>query len=225
MPKTIYKKIIDFTIPYTYYLEWTTGMKYYGVRHSRDSYVGDIMITYFTSSKYVKEYITENGNPIIIRVDKCFETKEDALEYEHQFLVYNNVAKDETWLNKTNGSKKFHCISHTPETKAQMSIDRSGEKSYWLGKTHTPEAKKKVSGANSGRVCTDETRKKLSIAALGRVFTEETKAKMSVAKKGIKNPKSSTVHLNEHTKCIHCGMVTNLGNITHWHNDNCKHKK
>ena len=32
-------------------------------------------------------------------------------------------------------------------------------------------------------------------------------------------------HLSVKIACNVCGVVSNSGNITRWHNDNCKHKK
>lgn len=31
--------------------------------------------------------------------------------------------------------------------------------------------------------------------------------------------------MNAHHKCVYCGKEANLGNISRWHNDKCKHKK
>ena len=241
MPKTIYKTIIDFTIPYTYYLEWTTGMKYYGVRYSNGSYVGDIMQTYFTSSSHVTKYIKENGKPNIVIVDKCFETKVEALEYEHQFLMYNNAAKSETWLNKSNGYGKFHCVSHTPETKKKLSIASAGHlgtKNCRYGKHLSDEAKAKISLANLGKKHTPETKRKISILLSGENCSEETRKKMSISKTGEKNHFYGKTHTDESrekmsaailaiskVECIHCGILANVGNIRRCHNDNCKHKK
>ena len=73
--------------PYTYAIGWSKhGVWYYGVRTSKSSYVGDIMIKYFTSSSLVKEFIHTNGPPNIIKVTRIFESVEEAIEHEHKFL-------------------------------------------------------------------------------------------------------------------------------------------
>jgi len=52
------------------------------------------------------------------------------------------------------------------------------------GKSHSDQAKKKISKASKSRVFSEETRRKLSIASKGRRHSEEAKKKMSEAKKG-----------------------------------------
>lgn len=59
---------------------------------------------------------------------------------------------------------------------------------------------------------------------------DDTNEKKCVSKLGSKNPNYQKVgNWNNVNKikfnCIHCGLNTTKGNITRWHNDNCKHKK
>jgi len=50
-------------IPYTYLIGWTSTNKYYyGVRFAKNCNPSELFITYFTSSKHVKNYINSpNG--------------------------------------------------------------------------------------------------------------------------------------------------------------------
>jgi alpha-galactosidase/6-phospho-beta-glucosidase family protein len=60
-------------------------------------------------------------------------------------------------------------------------------------------------------------------------FHEMQSKKMSEwNKKQWKDPeyrKMQAKKLNKKAVCNVCGVVSNRGNITRWHNDNCKHKK
>lgn len=108
-----------------------------------------------------------------------------------------------------------------------------------LGKTLTPEHKKKLSTALKGRKKTEETKTRmkeswklrpprskehcmaLSEANKGRVISQKTREKMSISKKGI-NP----VHTQITWECPHCGKVgIGISNFNRWHNNNCKAKK
>jgi hypothetical protein len=44
------------------------------------------MITYETSSKYVKEFISKYGNPDIVQIRKVFANKDEARKWEHKVL-------------------------------------------------------------------------------------------------------------------------------------------
>lgn len=105
--------------PYTYLIGWTKLDKwYYGVRYANPkSPKEDLWKQYFTSSKYVKEFREKFGDPDIVRIDKVFHTKQEAVNYEHQFLTENAVLYDDKWLNKNIGGN----IVITDEIKEKMS--------------------------------------------------------------------------------------------------------
>ena len=58
----------------------------------------------------------------------------------------------------------------------------------WIGKNRIfadPKTRnKKISIANTGRVCSDKTREKLRLAGIGRIFSKETRMKISTANLG-----------------------------------------
>ena len=86
--------------PYTYAIGWSKyKVWYYGVRFSKNSYVGDIWVDYFTSSSLVKEFVSNNGQPDIIKVCKVFECVDDAILHEHKFLVKVKANTNPNFLN------------------------------------------------------------------------------------------------------------------------------
>jgi hypothetical protein len=97
----LFQKVVD-TEMYTYLIGWTKLNKfYYGVRYSKKSTTEELWITYFTSSKHVKDFRIENGEPDIIQIRKVFNDKQKAQLWEHKVLKRLNCAKSEKWLNKT----------------------------------------------------------------------------------------------------------------------------
>ena len=95
-------------IYYTYHICWTaTNTHYYGVRGTNTLPHDDLWKKYFTSSKYVKLYRAEHGEPDIVEVRRVFDdAREKALWWERKVLVRMNVVKSTQWLNRYAGSYK-----------------------------------------------------------------------------------------------------------------------
>ena len=80
------------TKPYTYLIGWTEHKKYYyGVRFAKNCNPKDLWITYFTSSKYVKEIRQMYGEPDLIQIRKIFENVYSARLWENKVLKRLNV--------------------------------------------------------------------------------------------------------------------------------------
>ena len=159
---------------YTYLLAWSNNQKYYyGVRYANNAHPDDLFNTYFTSSKYVKKFIKEYGDPDIIQIRKTFNTKESARQWENRVLNRMDVMHDDRSLNMTNNFA-FRSEGRTPEHCANLSKSLTGRYSPFTGKTHSDEAKKKNSQKHKGK---PSPRK-------GAVLSDETKQKLSASKKG-----------------------------------------
>ena len=73
---------------------------------------------------------------------------------------------------------------HTEKTKSAMRDKRKGEKNFMFGKTHTEEARRKISITHQNKVITEEQRLAVSKRLKGRKFSEEHKQKISEALTG-----------------------------------------
>ena len=94
--------------PYTYLISWSKlGKSYYGVKYGKDANPDTFWKNYFTSSKHVSIFREQNGEPDVIKVDRVFDTAEEAREYEELYLDKVNAVKDEQWLNKHNSGRWF----------------------------------------------------------------------------------------------------------------------
>lgn len=140
------------------------------------------------------------------------------------------------WVGVTKGS----IIS--PEDRKKRGL--SGEKNPFWKKTHTNEAKEKMSKANAGKKHTIEFKKNVSKRFKGIPKSEEHKRKIGRSGycmlKNIITGESIRILITERhqydaslwkvpitlgqkkIQCPHCNMISNVTNINRWHNDNCK---
>lgn len=90
--------------PYTYLIGWSNHNKwYYGVRWGKKCNPSELWISYFTSSKYVKEFREKHGEPDVIDIRKTFNHSKNARLWEHKVLRRLNVTSSDIWLNKSDG--------------------------------------------------------------------------------------------------------------------------
>ena len=139
------------------------------MRFARNCSTNDLWKTYFTSSRHVKEFREQYGEPDVIQVRQTFNDSLQAREWEHKVLRRLKVLASEKWLNKSTGKSIPPLI---------------GSDHPFFGKTHSDDVRKKMSRAKKGIVFSVEHREKLSRGNKGKIVSDATKAKMSLAKKG-----------------------------------------
>jgi hypothetical protein len=197
--------------PYTYLIGWSSHNKwYYGVRYAKNCHPSDLWTTYFTSSKYVKEFRKAYGEPDIIQIRKIFYSIEKSRLWENKVLTKLKVEIDNKWLNKHSGGKKFYCSGHTETTKQKFRnrpkksfamFGKFGPEHQRFGKKHSDEWKNNMSVRMKNRFFSESHRKKISESNKGRKLSEEhknklrnqiikesTKKKISESLTGNKNP-------------------------------------
>ncbi len=177
--------MIDRT-PYVYLLFWEKFNKYYiGVRYGKNCHPDDLLVTYFTSSKVVKNFIKENGLPKSKKILKIFNNIVDAKNYEDYLLKENNAGKNNDFLNirgdsfknldiskvnhKTGKDNPIHQVLSTEEGRNQFSekVSKGTKLSY-----ENPSEKQKnailknierlKSDKNPGKNPTKETLQRMS---------------------------------------------------------------
>lgn len=124
----------------------------------------------------------------------------------------------------THGQYLKDLYANNPELKLTMS--HVGERNGFFGKKHTEETLAKL----RGRIVSKETREKISASRTGVTQSEETIKKRVVKTTGKKRSPEQIKHMSAclvgipkaKVACIHCGAMASQGNITRWHNDNCK---
>lgn len=115
------------TVPYTYHIYHPpTGKHYYGSRYAAGCHPSDLGVSYFSSSKMVKELISlYHISEFVFEVRKTFLSAAEAISWEQRVLRRMKVLQRDDWLNMNiNGS----AFTQTPEGRDRIS--RSKLK-YW----------------------------------------------------------------------------------------------
>lgn len=144
--------ILKMTVYYTYLIGWKTHNKYYyGVRYAKNCQPDDLWNTYFTSSKHVKMFREENGEPDIIQIRKIFNDFNSARLWETKVLKRMNVINEDKWLNKNiAGAISLECcvlggLSHRGLKKPKHSKNM-------LGKNNPMYGRKRIDLANRNKI-------------------------------------------------------------------------
>ena len=195
---------------YTYLIGWTQHQKwYYGVRYAKNAVPSDLWQTYFTSSKHVKRFRKDHGEPDVISIRKIFTNKDNAILWESKVLRRINAINKVEFINQTNNK------AISPEaalrgviTQKNMAIHpNKGRKNLKLSTLN----KNKIGQANPMFGKTGEL-----APCFGRSGDKHPMF-------GKKNPKASEV-AKKTVVCPCCNKVGNIANMKRWHFNNCKLK-
>lgn len=130
---SIYHTCIDRT-PYAYLIGWPeANLWYYGCRYAKACHPSDIMVTYMTSSKSVKQYIKQHGLPTVVKARKVFNTATECRQWEARVLRRMHVVESDNWFNKNDKAAPPHM---------------AGENHPGFNTTHTAERRLKNSESN-----------------------------------------------------------------------------
>ena len=70
-------------LPFTYILHYLpTNQYYYGSRYAKGCHPSQLWTTYYTSSKKIKQLISEHGTDVFrAKITRTFNTKEEAIQW------------------------------------------------------------------------------------------------------------------------------------------------
>ena len=184
---------------YTYLIGWSKHDKfYYGARWAKDCSPDDLWNTYFTSSKHVKAFRKDHGEPDIIQVRKIFDDADKCKLHERKALEKLNVLRNDKWLNKNINGMFLPGGPMSEETKRKKvaSFKRTMQgRGTMTGKTHSSESKAKMQLAHTG---------------------------VPKSAEHIANMRSRPQDTTTLT-CPHCDKTGDYKNMNRWHMDRCKH--
>ena len=110
--------------PYTYLVGWSNLNKfYYGVRFAQNCNPSDFWVKYFTSSKVVREYRKQYGEPDVLQIRKIFDNKHSAILWEVKVLTRLHVLKSAKWLN-LNIAGAWACSNEPKNELAKLKISK-----------------------------------------------------------------------------------------------------
>jgi hypothetical protein len=169
-------------IPYCYLIGWSKlDTWYYGVEYAnnkqRVSNPANLWTTYFTSSKHVRTFIEEHGEPDVVQVRKLFSTREKAQLWECTVLRRLKVREKTNWLNVNPGGFGFAvpvgelhpCFgkkrSEESRNKQRETRKQRQEQGLYSYNSHTPaqtEAVRRTGLNNKGKRRTEEWKRQRS---------------------------------------------------------------
>lgn len=154
--------------PYTYVVTHkATGKRYYGVRYARNCSPSDLWVSYFTSSKTIKNIIAREGIAAFqSEVRRTFATIEDARVWEEKVIRRIKAATSPLWFNMSEGNRLFFsdCLGRTFTKRSKARMSASAKKRCPSTRTRSETTRSKMSESLAGHAVSDETRQKISQA-------------------------------------------------------------
>lgn len=99
--------------PYVYLIGWKQHNKwYYGRRTAKGCHPSDFWVSYYTSSKYVADFVKIYGEPDVKQIRKTFNDVDKCCVWETTVLTRLNAQHKDSWLNKNNGRR---CVGGKPK--------------------------------------------------------------------------------------------------------------
>lgn len=195
---------------FTYLFKWSSkNIKYYGVRYKDTATLESLCTTYFSSSKYVKKYIVENGLPDIIQVRRIFDNKISAKRWEEKVIRRTKAIKNDSWINKGNNNS-FKDVVCNDEVRRSISLARKGQsfgKNYHNGTINKffKDGENIPEGWIKGRLLSEK--QKLHIENLNNNILTDIKRKQagkkqSAKSKGVKKPAGHGANVSKATKGV-----------------------
>lgn len=107
-----------------------------GVKYKRGCHPDDLWTTYHTSSRYVKKFRKEHGEPDVIEVRRTFDCVEQAQDWESKVIERMDAVKSKRWLNKKNPKGKFYNTGYSTnesrmKTSKSMAARRENNPELW----------------------------------------------------------------------------------------------
>jgi hypothetical protein len=203
--------------PYTYLIGWSKHkLYYYGVRYANTCEPSELWVTYFTSSKHVKEFTKNNGDPDIISVRKTFDDIDSARSWETKCLRRLKVKDRTDFLNKTDNIS----ISKESADKGRKNIDykKVGQslKNFYdnADVSHVRTIKE-----NRHKGIINKSKESAQSQSEGISFYQ----KQSWADPIRKEERSKLMRKSKSkSQCPHCKKIGGSGIMKRWHFDNCK---
>lgn len=230
--------------PYTYLIGWShLNVWYYGLRYGKNCHPDDLWVKYFSSSKQVKHFRKEHGEPDVVQIRRTFSDVTKAKLWENKVLrkVYLrddflNISISATGgIDYTNPKWKAAMLAGLARYWDSMSAEerhefgmRSGcRKGYKQSQEHI-DRKKCVGSRNGmyGKTHSDEwkaiesKRQKLMAALQG----DNHQGTINLRKSATTRLDNGTHIFTKQMTCPHCNITTTSGNYFRWHGDRCKHQ-
>ncbi len=189
--------------PYVYQIKFVpTNQIYIGCQYANNANPENLWVTYFTSSKRVKQLIKEFGLTawVVEKIIVC-HTKKEAVTLEGRMQL---AADRASLINRRINNTKFNLSGpFSDEHCLRISEGKKGGTSWTKGRKLSDVTKEKISKTRSkqGFLMSDEAKesmkRKLSILQTGRIKSELTKQRISESKTGRKLGPQNPEHVRK----------------------------
>ena len=223
-------------IPYTYLIGWPELNKwYYGVRYSKNCDPSDLWTKYKTSSKIVRNFVQENGDPTILEVRRKFSSIKEAQIWEHKVLKRLKVTKNTKWLNGHDSKAFDPCFvprgsnhwTKKDTVAAKKWLNQEGWKAASMprGKDHWTSKDTDAAKAHHNRMHSENNpnnlpgvreKKSKYLKENNPVFNAEVREKISKSLLGKTRPRKI---------CEHCQKNIADSVYTKYHGEKCRQRK
>lgn len=183
--------------PYFYKLKHIpTGRYYVGCQYGKNSHPTNLMDTYLTSSRYVRNLIEVDGITAFQVV--YIIARPDAREYERKYLtrVYEYLGKERfmsIMINRTLSPGILLddiAIQKMKETRAVRMLNGSIKPNVppsWKGKKRSTTMRERLSASKMGHTVSSQTREKIRDSLIGKSQSDETKKRRAESLSKSKN--------------------------------------
>lgn len=187
--------------PYTYVItHLLTGKRYYGVSFGVGCHPDKLGVTYFSSSKVMRElFVLHPLEQFAFEVRRVFDTSIEAQRWETTVLRRLDVRHNEMWLNASNNADGFYCKEYlTHEHRAKIGAAHKG-------KVVPAESRLKMSKSQTGKKQSPEQIAKRVAKNLGKTRSESAIALTAEKNRGRKNTPEAIELMRANRKGIGLG--------------------
>lgn len=166
--------------PYLYVIGWTEhDVWYQGIQYGKMAHPDNIWKYYFTSSRYVKAFASQYGDPDVIET-LPLSSKEEAISEEIRYQTECDVIHDPRWLNCAINGDRIRTKNDLTHLRRIADRDRSTDRKRqpWTDEMKARH-RETMTGKGKGKKRSPETRARMAEANRKRWEDNAYREKMS----------------------------------------------
>lgn len=136
--------------------------------------------TYYSRNNNYYDIVKGRFKDVVVKIVKTFDTKQEALDYEEKLTLFYKR------LGLCKGNIKYGNKGYIHSKESKLKMSQPGKLNGMYGRTHTDEAKVKISIANVGKTWSQHHKDKYKKWCeenpnpfYGKTHTKESRLKMS----------------------------------------------
>lgn len=176
----------DMTNSYVYKIGWSSLDAWYiGVRYKKGCSPDDLWVSYHTSSKHVRKFRVEHGEPDVIQILQTFgENAMAARLAEQQILLEVDALHNPRFLNRAIGGHLANTRGQPRKSRGPVSEEQKQKQRETFKRNYEANHAERFASRSArqrGRIITPEMRAKISATLTGTTLSDEVKRKIGEA--------------------------------------------